>query len=152
MHITGNRNYIVSSSKCRIFTLQILIWCVCRFTFIIYFNLQKVADYHDLSLLLLAAAWLFFSAFISLVRIFLSWPPGLGRFVFSSASRLLRCLPERQTINIIQYVYTQYSTPTFPHIPTNSCYIYRIYRILQSGICKLWVCADCWFILTLDSC
>ena len=38
-------------------------------------------------------ARLFLSALRSLVTIFRSCPPGLGRFVFRAASSLLRCFP-----------------------------------------------------------
>ena len=117
-----------------------------------------MVDYHDLSLLLLAAAWLFFSAFISLVRIFLSWPPGLGRFVFSSASRLLRCLPEHQTINNlnIRYLHTKHTlTPaTYQQPRTNDIQenvLLRSFKLSTLSLCKLLTHSDTRQVLPLTS-
>ena len=105
-----------------------------------------------------AAAWLFFSAFISLVRIFLSWPPGLGRLVFCSDSFLLRCFPSD---------HHQYQPPLTPHpsylrarcrwsCPGRSCSVrthrsvpeqYYIWEVLLRNIC--WNTSD---IVEVDLC
>ena len=63
-------------------------------------------------------ARLFLSAFLSLVTIFRSCPPGLGRFVFSAASSLLRCFPatgvscETVTLSSCYVIYVMMPQPT----------------------------------------
>ena len=59
--------------------------------------------------------WLFFSAFMSLAIIFLSWPPGLGLLVFIAASVLLLCFPK---IYILKENSKQKQTFPYRYVPT----------------------------------